>query len=137
MRNEAQLAALRAFADKLDGPASPVRKYTPKDAVTDSVIETLTVFATPHKEIQLLQRTFPEVLVPIRKPHNVRAFDTLFCDEPSHHDGDGKAYAGYGIDPAVGCVIVARPDQYVSGVFGLDEFERVAQFFDGFMVAQK
>lgn len=67
------------------------------------------------------------------------AFDTLFSDEESYHDGHGRAYDGYGIDPAVGCVVVVRPDQHVSGVFAMDNggFSGIAAFFDRFMLAPK
>lgn len=63
------------------------------------------------------------------------AFDTLFCDEPSYHNGDGMAYHGYGIDPDTGCVIVVRPDQHVAGVYGMEEYESIGDFFESFMVA--
>lgn len=113
-----------------------VQKYNSKDADLDEVIQVLTVFKTAHREIQYLAQSLPEVLIPRRKPYNIRAFDTLYCDEPSHHDGDGKAYAGYGIDPSFGCVVVCRPDQHVSGVFGMSQGKDIAAFFDRFMVQQ-
>jgi phenol 2-monooxygenase len=134
VRDASRLAALRTLAAALDGPTSPVRLFTPKEAPSDSVVETLTIFATPHRDIQLLQASLPDVLVPKRK-YGVRAFDTLFVDEPSFHDGDGRAYEGYGIG-AEGCVVVVRPDQHVAGVFGLEAYEEVKGFFEGFMVPQ-
>lgn len=65
------------------------------------------------------------------------AFDTLFTDEPSYHNGFGKAYEGYGIDATVGCIVVTRPDQHVAGVYGLDEFDAITAFFAGFMIDQQ
>jgi phenol 2-monooxygenase len=136
IRAEARLTALRKLADELESPTSFVRRYTPANAGRDAVIETFTVFASPHTAVQAVQLSFPESLVPRRAPHGVRAFDTLFSDEPSYHDGDGKAYEAYGVDPAVGAVVVARPDQHVAGVFALDDYKGLDRFFSGFMIEQ-
>lgn len=62
------------------------------------------------------------------------AFDTLFSDEPSTHDGHGQAYEGYGVDVERVAVVVVRPDQYVAGIYGLEDSDRVASFFDKFML---
>lgn len=133
VRESASLDHLVTLGKQLETMA---KKYTPKDGALDDVIQVLTVFKTPHRDIQYLSQSLPEVLTPRRKPYNILAFDTLFVDEPSHHDGDGKAYAGYGIDPAFGCVVIARPDQHVSAVFGMSQGEDIAAFFDKFMVQQ-
>lgn len=53
--------------------------------------------------------------------------NTLYSDEESWHDGHGNAYQGYGIDPQVGCSILVRPDQYVSGVYGLDDYKSIGK----------
>lgn len=37
-----------------------------------------------------------------------------FSDDESYHKGHGKIYENFGIDPKVGCMVVVRPDQYVS-----------------------
>lgn len=37
-----------------------------------------------------------------------------FSDDESYHQGHGRAYENFGIDPKVGCLVVVRPDQYVS-----------------------
>ena len=40
-----------------------------------------------------------------------------------------------GIDRDRGCIVVARPDQYVAQVLPLDAYAKLTAFFDGFMVA--
>ena len=77
--------------------------------------------------MQAIQETLPPIIVPERKPYGIRAFDTIFSDEPSYHCGDGTAYAKYGIDRTLGCVVIVRPDQQVSGVYGMSEFERIGK----------
>lgn len=44
-----------------------------------------------------------------------------FTDDESYHEGHGHAYSNYGIDPSVGCVVILRPDQYVSLVTDLSD----------------
>lgn len=131
VREPKALDALVKLGDDLGGPKGPAGLYTRKDQDMDSVIQTLTVFKTPHRDVQYISAELPGILQPRKRPYNVRDVDTLLCDEPSHHDGDGKAYEVYGIDTA--CVVVVRPDQYVSGVFGMDDFAGIARFFAGFM----
>jgi len=127
VRDQSCFDALQKLGEQLDSPKGPARRYAPVGADVDSVIETLTVFATPHRYIQSIEFTLPTILQPERKPYGVRAFDTLFSDEPSYHDGFGKAYEGYGIDPKVGCVVVTRPDQHTAGVYAMDDFEGICE----------
>lgn len=134
VRKQDRLDAYTKFGEEL---GDIVKKYTPKDADPDAVIQTLTVFDSPHKDVQYLAGKLPSVYLPRRKPWNIRAFDTAFTDEDTYHDGPCAAYKGYGIDPAVGAVIVVRPDQYVSGVFPLEGAKDIGEFFDRFMIAQQ
>jgi phenol 2-monooxygenase len=39
-----------------------------------------------------------------------------------------------GIDRAVGCMVIVRPDQYVAHVLPLDGTEQLAAFFGRFML---
>ena len=48
-------------------------------------------------------------------------YDKVFVDRPSHHDGDGHAYAAYGVDPSKGAIVGVRPDGVVGLVVGLDK----------------
>lgn len=134
VRNADRLQAYNALGEDLEQLS---KTYTPKDADPDAVIQTLTVFDSPHKDVQYLAGKLPSVYLPRRKPWNIRAFDTAFTDEDTYHDGPCAAYKGYGIDPNVGAVIVVRPDQYVSGVFPMDGGKDIAAFFDRFMIQQQ
>lgn len=135
IRNETNRKAYQRLGEALGSKSGPAVKYTPKGEDLDSVIQTLSVFATPHKEVQYAAPSFPSIYQPTHKPYGVKDFDSLYCDEPSFHDGDGKAYTGYGIDPTVGCIVVVRPDQHVSGVYGMEDANEISGFFDSFMLA--
>lgn len=134
VRDSDRLAAYTKLGEDLTALST---KYTPKGEDSDAVIQTLTVFDSPHKDVQYMAAKLPAVYMPRRKPWGVRAFDTAFTDEDTYHNGPCAAYKGYGIDPNVGAVVVVRPDQYVSGVFGMDEGEKITQFFDRFMIQQQ
>lgn len=82
---------------------------------------------TPHQVVQTESATWPAVLAPEKKPYGVKAVDTLYCDEESWHDGHGHAYEGYGIDPSQGAVVIVRPDQYVSAVYGMEDCESIGK----------
>lgn len=129
IRTEERKKALLGLAEQLGGPEGPAPRYTPKGEDVDSIIEMITVLQTPHKIVQKESISWPSILVPEKKPYGVKAVDTLYSDEESWHDGHGHAYEGYGIDPAVGAVVIVRPDQYVSAIYGLESFESIGKTF--------
>ena len=49
-------------------------------------------------------------------------YDKVFVDSLSYHERHGEAYMEYRVDKGRGCVIIARPDQYVGWV---GDFENV------------
>jgi phenol 2-monooxygenase len=51
-------------------------------------------------------------------------------------EGGKDIYSMRGIDRPAGCMVVARPDQYVAQVLPLDAFRDLASYFDGFMPPQ-
>lgn len=137
VRNSDSLDRLRALGEQLASSKSPIRLYTPPGQAADSVIEVLTVLASPHRDVQLLAQSLPESLVPRRPPYGVLAEDTLFCDEASYHTGHGHAYEGYGVDPAVGCIAVIRPDGHIGGLYALEDFYGLETYFARVLVSQQ
>lgn len=139
---------LQTLGDKLD---RVVRRYTPAGEDADSVIQVLTVFATPRLDVE--KQKLPAILKPKKSPYGVTgaksaidvdmktdikyvviAWDTVFADDKSHHTGDSKTYIGYGIDAGadVGCAVLVRPDQYVAGVWADADIDRLGKrFVDG------
>jgi hypothetical protein len=80
-------------------------------------------------------RDFPEVLHPFDAKTGWD-YDSVYVDDESYHEGFDDAYKGYGVNRESGCVVVARPDQYVGHIDSLDEegFAGVEAYFKGVFV---
>ncbi len=125
-------AAIRRLCDFLaDSPHSPVRKYTRRDEDIDAVIDVRAVFQQAHRALAL--ETMPALLVPQKGRYRLRDYEKMFC--PDLKSGS-DIFAMRGIDRDAGCIVVVRPDQYVAHVLPLDGYEKLAAFFDGFMLPQ-
>ncbi|CAH7672901.1 FAD binding domain-domain-containing protein [Phakopsora pachyrhizi] len=116
-----------------ENPNSPIKKFTPLLEKLDSVINCLTILASPRPSLEL--ESFHDVLRPKHGKHGYRNYDKIFTDDESYHFGHGRAYETYGIDPKVGCVTIVRPDQYVSMITKIEDHKGIASFFNGFMLS--
>ncbi|KAJ5130883.1 uncharacterized protein N7515_006922 [Penicillium bovifimosum] len=117
----------------LDAPDSFIRQFTPPGKPIDSVIEVLTVHSGHRRDIELLD--LPEAFHP-NHGHEGWDYWKVFVDEDSYHEGHGHAYDNYGIDPSRGASVIVRPDQYISWIGEVDDYEQMSQFFAGFMKQQ-
>lgn len=126
-----QLKRVNALGEELQTSLLP--RYTPDGAKIDSVIDVLTLHAGSRTDVQLLD--LHEVYHPFDK-RTGWDYDKVYVDAPSHHEGDGKAYEGYGVDPkGQGVLVVARPDQYVGWIGGLTDLDEMRKYFDGVLVS--
>ncbi len=125
----AESSPLRSLCDFLsNNPQSPVRRYTPAGADIDSVIDVRAVFQQAHAEV--LIEAMPSLLLPRKGRFGLIDYEKMFCpDLRSGHD----IYSMRGIDRDKGCMVVARPDQYVAHVLPLNAHEALAAYFGGFM----
>ncbi|GKT46129.1 phenol hydroxylase [Colletotrichum spaethianum] len=128
----AQKARVDKFCASLDAPESFLHRATPPGAPIDSVIEVLTVHSSKRTDTELL-RDFPDILHPF-DPHTGWDYNKVFVDDESYHEGHGEAYKNYGIDNQRGCVVVARPDQYVAWIGELEDFDDLQKYFEGCLV---
>ena len=128
----AQRAKMTGLCDRLAAPDSLLRRFTPPSAARDAVFEVLTVHAAPRTEVSI--HDFPEVLRPYDELDGWD-YDKIFVDSESFHEGFGRAYESFGIDPLVGCAIVVRPDQYVSYVGPVENYQALDDFFSAFMIS--
>ena len=124
-------SAIRALCSFLsEAGESPIRRYTPREADIDSVIDVRAVFQQGHRELAI--EAMPALLLPQKGRYGLRDYEKMFCpDLKGGHD----VFTMRGIDREVGCMVVVRPDQYVAHVLPLDGYAELAAFFDGFMVA--
>ncbi|EMT65560.1 Phenol 2-monooxygenase [Fusarium odoratissimum] len=125
---------MKTLCDKLSAESSFIKRFTPPSARYDSVIEVITVHASKRQDHEIFD--FPEVLRPY---HEVDGWDynKIFVDDESYHEGHGRLYETFGIKPDEGCVVILRPDQYVSYVGELDNYDELDGFFSEFMIRQK
>jgi phenol 2-monooxygenase (NADPH) len=126
----APASAIRALCSFLaEACDSPVRKYTPKDADIDSVIDVRAVFQQGHRELAI--DAMPPFLLPRKGRYGLRDYEKMFCPDLK---GGQDIFTLRGIERTAGCLVIVRPDQYVAQVLPLDGYKQLAPFFDGFMV---
>ncbi|WIW43374.1 FAD-binding monooxygenase [Bradyrhizobium sp. 62B] len=123
-------SAIRALCNFLtEARDSPVTRYTQGGADIDSVIDLRAVFQQDHRELAV--EAMPPLLLPRKGRYGLVDYEKMFCpDLKSGHD----IFAMRGIDRKAGCMVVVRPDQYVANVLPLDDFARLASYFDAFML---
>jgi phenol 2-monooxygenase (NADPH) len=107
---------------------SPVRRFTPRGADIDSVIDLRAIFQQGHRELAI--EAMPSFLIPRKGRYGLRDYEKTFCADLKSGD---DIFDMRGIDRARGCMVVVRPDQYVAHVLPLDAHKELAAFFGGFM----
>lgn len=113
-------------AGRLSGPSSGAAAAAGNCQVDPSVLELLLLHCSPRHALEPLRDLHPAYYTCTTDTTNTLGYDygRVFADGPSYHEGDGRAYEGYGVDKSgPGCVLLVRPDGYVVGVVGLAEGE--------------
>lgn len=129
--NQAQ--RLQVLGTKLNAGSSFIRRFTPASHSIDSLIEVIAVHSSPRKRVDIFH--FPLIFRPFSK-RDGWDYSKITVDDESYHEGHGHAYHNYGVDSKRGCAVVVRPDQYVSWVGEMDDYEMMDRFFSGFMRVQ-
>ena len=113
-----------------------VRRYTPVKADIDSVIDVRAVLQQSRKSINPSE--LPELLLPHKGRFSIQDYEKVFTDEESYGFGFGDIFKKRGINREQGCIVVVRPDQYISAIVPLGEagYEMLEKLFAGFMVDQ-
>jgi phenol 2-monooxygenase (NADPH) len=111
-----------------ESPNSPLKRYTPKGADIDAVLDVRAVFQQSHHTLAVT--AMPELLFPPKGRYALRDYEKAFCAlETASHD----IYTQRGIDREQGCLVVVRPDQYIAHILPLEATDALAAFFVGFM----
>ena len=122
----------------LDSPESPVRLFTRPSEDIDSVIETLVLLSGKRHAVEYTD--LHPYFWPITGKHRLRNLYKIFFDDEAYWEYGTMqmhAYEFYGVDPAVGAIVIVRPDQHVSKIAGLQDHAEIGSFFEGFMLRQK
>ncbi|CAN5808550.1 FAD-binding monooxygenase [soil metagenome] len=121
---------LRDLAAFLAGsPGSPIRRFTPRKADIDSVIDVRAVFQQGHREIAVGE--LPPILVPRKGCFGLVDYEKVYA--PDLKNGP-DIFDLRRIDRAKGAMVIVRPDQYVSNVLSLDAHGELAEFFGRFLL---
>jgi phenol 2-monooxygenase len=118
----------RLLCDFLASGKSPIARFTPQGAGPDSVIDVRAVFQQGHRDLAV--NSMPAVLLPGKGKFGLIDYEKAFCPDP----GAGDVFDLRGIDRVTGCLVVVRPDQYVSHVLPLDATDELVGFFAGILI---
>jgi phenol 2-monooxygenase len=119
---------LRALCDLLESDASPLARFTPAGADPDSVIDVRAVFQQSHHDLDLTE--MPRVLLPRKGRFSLVDHEKIFCPDPTQED----IFDLRGVDRQAGCMVLVRPDQYVSQVLPLDSYDSLVEFLSQVML---
>ncbi len=112
------------------GAASPLRRFTPPGAAPDAALDLRAVLQAGFREAEITAQH--PLLRPRKGRFGLIDYEKAFCRDPS----PGRdIFEMRGVDRAAGCLVVVRPDQYVSHVLPLDAHAALAAFFEGVMLA--
>ena len=116
------------LCEYLASDASPLRRFTPAGAEPDSVIDVRAIFQQGHRRLNVDE--MPSVLLPRKGKFALIDYEKVFCPVT---DGD-DIFDLRQVSRENGCVVVVRPDQYVSHVLALDQHGALADFFAGILI---
>ena len=112
----------------LESDASPLKRFTPSNADPDSVIDVRAIFQQGHRDLAVDK--MPSVLLPKTGKFGLIDYEKMFCRDPRA----GDIFTLRGVNRETGCMVVVRPDQYVSHVLPLHGHEALADFFAGILI---
>ena len=130
---ERQWQRLQGFGSSLAKPDSVIRRFTPAAKPIDSVIEVLVIHSGPRQAVELLD--LHEMFHPFDEKRGWD-YEKVFVDDVSYHEGHGEAYKNYGVDKESGCVVIARPDQYVGWIGELEDIGDIDRYFSEVLISQ-
>jgi phenol 2-monooxygenase len=110
-------------------PNSPLRKHTPEGADIDSIIDLRAIFQQHHQDIS--RKSIHPLLTPQKGRFGLRDYEKVFCPD---FKKEQNIFDMRGIDRNQGCIIIVRPDQYISDVLRLDDFTGLTNFFSAVLI---
>ncbi|HYB47582.1 MAG TPA: FAD-binding monooxygenase [Streptosporangiaceae bacterium] len=118
----------RELCEFLESDASPVKRFTPGGAEPDSVIDVRAVFQQGHHDLAVDK--MPPALLPRKGRFGLIDYEKMFCPDPDA----GDVFELRGINRETGCIVIVRPDQYVSHVLPMHGHKALADFFAGILI---
>jgi phenol 2-monooxygenase len=121
-------SSVRGLCEFLASDLSPIKRFTPAGAEPDSVIDVRAIFQQGHRALSVDR--MPSVLMPRKGKFGLIDYEKMFCPDPD----DGDIFELRSVNRETGCMIIVRPDQYVSHVLPLQEHDALVDFFAGILV---
>ncbi len=115
-----------------EAPTSPIVRHTPQRADIDDVIDVRAVFQRSHDDVEL--GALPRLLLPRKGRLGLTDYEKTFSAVTKLAR---DIYAARGLDRTTGCMVVVRPDQYISTVLRLQDRDELAEFFDSVLLPQR
>ena len=112
-----------------EDPRSFRNRHTPSDGPEDARFDIKVVYQ--QKQTEFAHPDVPSIFRPTTGSLGLHDLNNIFATCRPTHGEDIFEARGISRD---GAVVVVRPDQYVSGVFGLDEVDRLNAFFAGVLL---
>ncbi|MFZ0384008.1 MAG: FAD-binding monooxygenase [Solirubrobacteraceae bacterium] len=113
----------RELCEFLVSRSSPIARFTPAGAEPDSVIDVRAIFQQGYRDLAVDK--MPPVLLPRKGRFGLIDYEKMFCPNPTV----GDIFDLRGVNREAGCIVVVRPDQYVSHVLPLDAHAELTGFF--------
>ena len=110
-------------------PNSPIVRYTPANDAIDSVFDIRVVFQIAHHKLAI--ETMPPLLLPTKGKLKLIDYEKIFSAVSIDSQ---NIFNRRGIDRARGALVVVRPDQYISAVLPLGDYDNLSSFFHSFMI---
>ena len=118
----------RELCEFLASDASPVKRFTPAGADSDSVIDVRAIFQQGHRDLAVDK--MPPLLRPKKGKFGLIDYEKMFCPDPKADD----IFELRAVNRVTGCIVVVRPDQYVAHLLPLHGHEALADFFAGILI---
>lgn len=123
-------AAIYRLCDFLENsPKSPIVKHTPDKEDVDSVISVYGIFQQGHQDVEFEE--MPALLKPLVGRYALKDYEKMYCPDFKNNN---DIFDIRGIDREKGCIVIVRPDQYVSHILPLDAYQELENFFAGILL---
>jgi len=112
---------------------SPLIRYGFANADIDANIDCRFIIQAPHQQftVESLPESVRSLLQPSKGTLGLIDYEKVFSAAVRDHE---NIYDSRAIDKENGCVVIVRPDQHIADVLPLSATDRLAVFFDRFML---
>lgn len=109
-------------------PESPLRKFNPRGADPDAIIDLRAIFQQNHRDLDF--GAMPNVLRPRKGRYGLTDYEKMFCADQRA----GDIFDMRSINRESGAIVIVRPDQHVAHVLPLHGHKALTAFFEGFLI---